>query len=203
MPTLTPQSSERQLDLLLDTQACTPTAKACAPARARVHRRDRVSVDLRGLRARLETRAAHQQITTAALVRRAVARLVEPARPTCPKDGTSARCWIAHPLRPDQPPRGGLTDLSLRGIAIELKSVNKRIKSMDDCRLYVEQAASYAAAKAKRVAILCILDCSAKDSAPWSAADGLAILNSAPPAEITVITLVVQGNITRPSKLSR
>lgn len=77
MPILTSQSSERQLDLLLDTQACKPAAKACAAARARVHRRDRVSVDLRGLRARLETRAAQQQITTAALVRRAVARLFE------------------------------------------------------------------------------------------------------------------------------
>jgi hypothetical protein len=81
MPTLTPQSSERQLDLLLDTQACKPAAKACAAARARVHRRDRVSVDLRGLRARLETRAAHQQITSAALVRRAVVRMLDDKDP--------------------------------------------------------------------------------------------------------------------------
>ena len=77
MPTLTPLSSERQLHLLLDTQACTPTAKASAPARACVDCRDRVSVDLRGLRARLERRAAHEQIATAALVRRAVARLFD------------------------------------------------------------------------------------------------------------------------------
>jgi hypothetical protein len=77
MPTLTPQSSERQLDLLLDTQACKPAARSCAAARARVHRRDRVSVDLRDLRARLETRAAHQQITSAALVRRAVVRMLD------------------------------------------------------------------------------------------------------------------------------
>jgi hypothetical protein len=40
-------------------------------------------------------------------------------------------------------------------------------------------------------------------TAPWPAADGLAILRSAPPAEVTVVTIVVQGNITRPSKLSR
>ncbi len=98
---------------------------------------------------------------------------------------------------------GGLTDLSLRGVAIELKSVSSRIKSMADCQRYVEQSASYASAKGKRVALLCILDCSAKNSAPWPAADGLEILKSAPPAEITVITLVLQGNITRPSKLSR
>lgn len=98
---------------------------------------------------------------------------------------------------------GGITDLSLRGIVIELKSVNNRIRGVEDCQAYVEQAASYAAAKGKRVALLCVLDCSAKDSAPWQAAEGLAILKSVLPADVTVVTIVVQGNITRPSKLSR
>jgi len=42
-----------------------------------IHRRDRITVDLRGLRARLETRAAQHQITTAALVRRAVALMLD------------------------------------------------------------------------------------------------------------------------------
>lgn len=98
---------------------------------------------------------------------------------------------------------GGITDLSLRGIVIELKSVKDKISKIEDCQAYVEQAASYAVAKGKRVAILCVLDCSAKDSAPWPAAEGLAVLKSAPPADVTVVTLVMQGNITRPSKLSR
>lgn len=98
---------------------------------------------------------------------------------------------------------GGFTDLSLRGITIELKETGTRIKQMEDCRKYVEQAASYAVAKGKRVALLCILDTSAKNSAPWSAADGIDVLMSAPPANVAVITLVIQGNITRPSKLSR
>lgn len=78
-----------------------------------------------------------------------------------------------------------------------------KISKIEDCQAYVEQAASYAVAKGKRVAILCVLDCSAKDSAPWPAAEGLAVLKSAPPADVTVVTLVMQGNITRPSKLSR
>ena len=98
---------------------------------------------------------------------------------------------------------GGIADLSLRGIAIELKSVRSRIRTMEDCKAYVEQSASYAVAKGKRFALLHILDCSTKDSAPWAAADGIAILKSAPPAEVTVVTIVVQGNITRPSQLSR
>ncbi|MBN9203068.1 hypothetical protein [Methylibium petroleiphilum] len=98
---------------------------------------------------------------------------------------------------------GGITDLSFRGIVIELKSVDHRIRKVEDCQSYVEQTASYAAAKGKRVALLCVLDCSKKDTAPWPAADGLAVLRSAPPAEVTVMTVVVQGNITRPSKLSR
>ncbi|HEY8707705.1 MAG TPA: hypothetical protein VIM34_06875, partial [Burkholderiaceae bacterium] len=98
---------------------------------------------------------------------------------------------------------GGITDLSLRGITIELKSVDHRIRKVEDCQSYVEQTASYAAANGKRVALLCVLDCSKKDTAPWPAADGLAILRSAPPAEVTVVTIVVLGNITRPSKLSR
>lgn len=98
---------------------------------------------------------------------------------------------------------GGITDLSFRGITIELKSVDHRIRRVEDCQCYVEQTASYAAAKGKRIALLCVLDCSKKETAPWPAADGLAILRSAPPAEVTVVTIVVLGNITRPSKLSR
>lgn len=98
---------------------------------------------------------------------------------------------------------GGITDLSLRGVVVELKSARTKIRTMEDCQAYVEQAASYAVAKGKRVALLYILDCSPKDSAPWPAADGITILRSEQPAEITVVTIVVQGNITRPSQLSR
>jgi hypothetical protein len=109
---------------------------------------------------------------------------------------------IAAELEEHPAAAGGLTDLSLRGIAVELKSVKKRIRQMDDCQAYVEQAASYAVAKGKRVALLCILDCSEKDSAPWPADAGIAILKSAAPASVSVVTLVIQGNITRPSQLS-
>lgn len=98
---------------------------------------------------------------------------------------------------------GGITDLSYRGIVIELKSLPGGVKALEDCQAYVEQTASYAIAKEKRVAVLCVLDCSTKTTAPWPAGEGITILKSQPPAEVSIITIVVQGNITRPSKLSR
>lgn len=98
---------------------------------------------------------------------------------------------------------GGITDLSYRGIVIELKSLPAGVKAIEDCQIYVEQTASYAIAKEKRVAILCVLDCRTKTAAPWPAGDGIAILKSQPPANVSVITIVMQGNITRPSKLSK
>ncbi|MFG6433710.1 hypothetical protein [Roseateles sp. LYH14W] len=98
---------------------------------------------------------------------------------------------------------GGITDLNFHDIVIELKSTPSGLKKVSDCQGYVEQTASYAVAKGKRVAVLCVLDCTMKTTAPLPAADGISILFSAPPAEIAVITILVQGNLTRPSKLSR
>lgn len=98
---------------------------------------------------------------------------------------------------------GGITDLSYRGVVIELKSLPKGVKALEDCQAYVEQTASYAVAKEKRIAMLCVLDCSTKSAAPWPAAESIAILESQSPANVSVITVVVQGNITRPSKLSK
>lgn len=93
MPTSMHLSDGRQMDLLLDAGACEPSAtalpraggngrraavdRAGRAAGPRVHRRDRVTVDLRGLRTRLETRALQQQLTTAALVRRAVVLMLD------------------------------------------------------------------------------------------------------------------------------
>jgi len=95
MPTSPHPSSERQLDLLLEAEACTPFAKVPpntrgvgrrvavdrpgrgAGARNHGRDRDRVTVDLRGLRGRLETRAAQQHITTAALMRSAVLLMLD------------------------------------------------------------------------------------------------------------------------------
>lgn len=97
---------------------------------------------------------------------------------------------------------GGITDLSLRGVPIELKVQRSLIASVDDCERYFAQTASYAAAKGKRTAILCVLDSSAKSTAPRST-DSLLDFRIHADSGVTICVLVIQGNLARPSALSR
>jgi hypothetical protein len=68
---------------------------------------------------------------------------------------------------------GGRTDLSYRGIRIELKCEPKTKLLPEDCKRYAPQAASYAVGTNRRVAVLCVLDCSPKTDTPFPAENGL------------------------------
>jgi hypothetical protein len=57
---------------------------------------------------------------------------------------------------------GGITDLSYRGIRLELKSEKDKTLAFADCEQFVAQAASYAIGSGKRIAVLCVLDGSPK-----------------------------------------
>jgi hypothetical protein len=99
---------------------------------------------------------------------------------------------------------GGITDLSFKGIRLELKAESKNPMVLEDCKQFVGQTASYAVASGKRIAVLCVLDCSKKDRAPFPMEDGLGILMDQQGSSTTfVITILLQGNLTRPSNLSR
>lgn len=99
---------------------------------------------------------------------------------------------------------GGITDLSFKGIRLELKSESDKPLTLDDCRKFVGQTASYAVATGKRIAVLCVLDCSKKERAPFPAEDGIGILVEQQGSSTTfVITVLLQGNLARPSDLSR
>ncbi len=99
---------------------------------------------------------------------------------------------------------GGITDLSFRGIRIELKVEPARRLTLADCEAYLDQTASYVVAGGKRIGILCVLDCSPKGQAPFPAEDGLgvSILQTAQ-APVCILVLLIQGNLARPSDLSR
>lgn len=97
---------------------------------------------------------------------------------------------------------GGITDLSLRGVPIELKVIDSPIRSVDDCAQFMAQVASYAVAKSKRTAVLCVLDASPKRSAPVPPETLLDIRLSAE-GHVAVCVLVIQGNLAKPSALSR
>lgn len=99
---------------------------------------------------------------------------------------------------------GGKVDLTFRGIRIELKSERSKRLLPDDCKQFAEQAASYAVGSGRRVALLCVLDCSMKSAPPFPVADGLTII----PVEtgtspVYVVTCLLQGGLARPSDLSR
>jgi hypothetical protein len=99
---------------------------------------------------------------------------------------------------------GGITDLSFRGIRLELKAESVKPMMLDDCRKFVGQTASYAVASGKRLAVLCVLDCSKKSRAPFAIEDGLEILMDQQGSSVTfVITILLQGNLAQPSSLSR
>ncbi|MDE2165533.1 MAG: hypothetical protein KGJ66_04255 [Alphaproteobacteria bacterium] len=99
---------------------------------------------------------------------------------------------------------GGITDLSFHQIRIELKSEPGTKLTLRDCEKYVDQAASYVASTGKRIGILCVLDCSPKAAPPFPADEGIGVLRiKTPENELCVGTVLIQGNLARPSDLSR
>ncbi len=97
---------------------------------------------------------------------------------------------------------GGITDLSLRGLPIELKVQRSLVSNVEECEKYFAQTASYAVAKGKRTAILCLLDSSPKSTSPRTP-DSLLDLRMHADSGVSVCVLVIQGNLARPSSLSR
>lgn len=99
---------------------------------------------------------------------------------------------------------GGRTDLSFRRIRIELKSERKKRLLPNDCADFADQAVSYAVASGKRLAILCVLDCSRKSTPPIPI-DACVFLQSRDSGggPIHIITILVQGGLPKPSALSR
>jgi hypothetical protein len=97
---------------------------------------------------------------------------------------------------------GGQTDLSFEGIRLELKSENGRLLGLADCQQFVGQTSAYAAGSDKRVAVLCVLDGGRKVKPPFPADEGIGILRTEDNS-VAVVTLLIQGNLARPSDLSR
>jgi hypothetical protein len=110
---------------------------------------------------------------------------------------------IASELEEHPHASGGITDLSFRGIRIELKVEQRKLMALDDCRRFLGQTVSYVIATGKHIGILCILDCSPKDIA-IPAEENFGILkHSTRDGEVSIVTLIVQGNLATPSSLSR
>ncbi|AMP13291.1 hypothetical protein CPter291_1013 [Collimonas pratensis] len=99
---------------------------------------------------------------------------------------------------------GGITDLSFRGVRIELKFSDSRPMAIADCDQFIDQVVAYVVGTGKRVGILCVLDNSKKTVPAFPAEEGI-VLRSMPTNEgtVEVVVILIQGGLARPSDLSR
>lgn len=99
---------------------------------------------------------------------------------------------------------GGIADLSLLGVPLELKAEGQKRLTLEDCNQFVSQTTSYAHGNGKRVGVLCVLDSSPKTQAPAPAEACIGILRDEKSgANSPIITILVQANLAKPSSLSR
>lgn len=100
---------------------------------------------------------------------------------------------------------GGITDLSFRGIRIELKVETDKVLQLSDCGQYVDQTASYTISSGKSVGVLCVLDSSKKETPAFPLHDGIGVfsLRQGEGSPVHIFTLLMQGNLAKPSQLSR
>lgn len=102
---------------------------------------------------------------------------------------------------------GGITDLSFRGIRIELKVECNQVVAEEVARRFIGQTAQYVTGSDRRLGILCILDCTPKQAAPGSAGNDIFLIEVPPPQgrglPLLVGTIIIRGNLTLPSQLSR
>jgi hypothetical protein len=102
---------------------------------------------------------------------------------------------------------GGITDLSFHRLRIELKVERERLVTVDDARGFMQQTVQYVVGSHKRLGVLAILDVSPKADAPGALSNSI-LLHSVPDpgggrVDIAIGTVIVRGNLSRPSDLSR
>jgi hypothetical protein len=99
---------------------------------------------------------------------------------------------------------GGITDLTLQGVPLELKVEREKRLTLEDCQQFVGQTTSYAHGNGKRVGVLCVLDCSPKTQTPAALEDCIGALQDETSGENSpIIAVLVQANLAKPSLLSR
>jgi hypothetical protein len=101
----------------------------------------------------------------------------------------------------------GITDLSFRGIRLELKVEPDRFVTEDDASRFLPQTAQYVAGSDRRCGMLAVLDCSSKSEAPGTVDNDIFVKPVPPPngpagLPICVGVVIIRGNLAKPSRLS-
>ena len=99
---------------------------------------------------------------------------------------------------------GGITDLSLQNVPLELKVEGAKRLTLEDCKAFVGQTTGYVHGNGKRVGVLCVLDCSPKAQVAAANEACIGILqDETSGASTPIITILIQANLAKPSSLSR
>lgn len=97
---------------------------------------------------------------------------------------------------------GGITDISFRGIPIELKVEARKAIMLDAAADYFDQARQYAAGNAQRLSVVCVLECAKKTAPPPGLAGDVGFrLNTSPDGKChtPLVVVIIRGNLPRPS----
>ena len=102
---------------------------------------------------------------------------------------------------------GGITDLSFRGIRLELKVESDQFVTEDGASRFISQTAQYVAGSDRRLGLLVVLDCSPKSEAPGTIANDIFVKTVQPPGGTglsnCIGVIIIRGNLAKPSDLSR
>lgn len=100
---------------------------------------------------------------------------------------------------------GGITDLTFKGIPIELKIKKLKVLFAKDFTKYFDQTASYAIALGKKIGILSVLECSEKKSSPVGIIEDDIdfFIHQTGQSAIAIIVVVIRGGLPTPSSYSK
>ena len=100
---------------------------------------------------------------------------------------------------------GGITDLTFKGIPIELKIEKSKMLFAKDFTNYFDQTASYSIALGKKVGILSVLECTQKKTTPVGVIEDDIdfFIHQTGQSVIAIIVVVIRGGLPKPSSYSR
>ena len=100
---------------------------------------------------------------------------------------------------------GGITDLTFKGIPIELKIEKSKVLFAKDFTNYFNQTASYSIALGKKVGILSVLECTEKKATPVGVVEDDIdfFIHQTGQSVVAIIVVVIRGGLPKPSSYSR
>lgn len=99
---------------------------------------------------------------------------------------------------------GGITDLTFRGIPLELKVENKKALFPKDFKKYFNQTAAYAIGLGKRLGVLSVLETSPKNEPIGIVEDDIEVfVHRSGQSQIIIVVAIIRGGFPKPSTYSR